>query len=174
MTNAVPLAPPRATAWLVAAIRVGVGLMWIDNVSWKIPPGFGEGDSPSGLYRWALNGIEYEVLAPWSWFVDTVVLPNFAVFGWMVLALEASIGAFLLIGLFTRVFALLGLAQCLAITFSVLNTPHEWYWSYLLMIFIHLLLFAIAAGRYGGMDGVLRPVWSQRGGRLSLLMKAAS
>ncbi|GAB4004767.1 hypothetical protein GCM10029992_50720 [Glycomyces albus] len=84
------------------------------------------------------------------------------------------LGAFLLIGLFTRAFALLGVVQSLAITFSVLNTPHEWYWAYLLMILVHLLLFAIAAGRYGGMDGVLRPVWSHRDGRLHRLMKAAS
>lgn len=174
MRAATPLAPSRLNVGLIAAVRVGVALMWIDNVSWKVPPRFGEGDPPGGLYRWTLNGVEHEVLAPWAWFVETVVVPNFAVFGWLVLAIEASLGAFLLIGLFTRAFALLGIVQTLAITFSVLNTPHEWYWAYLLMILVHLLLFAIAAGRYGGMDGLLRPVWAHRDGRLSRLMKAAS
>ncbi|GAB3651132.1 TQO small subunit DoxD [Glycomyces tarimensis] len=168
------IAPTGPSRWLIAAVRVGVALMWIDNVSWKVPPDFGRGEEPSTLYRWTLNAVEYEVLAPWAWFIDTVVLPNFTVFGWLVLAIEASLGAFLLVGLFTRAFALLGVVQSLAITFSVLNTPHEWYWAYLLMVLIHLLLFATAAGRYGGMDGVLRPAWARRDGRLDRLMKAAS
>ncbi|MCH7232303.1 hypothetical protein L0U85_15775 [Glycomyces sp. L485] len=174
MKATTPFAPSRLSGWLIAAARIGVALMWIDNVSWKTPPGFGEGDPPSTLYRWTLNGVEYEVLAPWAWFIDTVVVPNFTVFGWLVLALEASLGAFLLIGLFTRLFALLGVVQSLAITFSALNAPHEWYWAYLLMILIHLLLFATAAGRYGGMDGVMHSHWGHRGGRLHRLMKAAS
>ncbi|THV32873.1 TQO small subunit DoxD [Glycomyces buryatensis] len=173
MKAATPIAPSRLNVWLIAVVRVGVALMWIDNVSWKVPPNFGEGTS-RGLYRWTLYGVEYEVLAPWAWFVETVVVPNFLLFGWLVLAMEASLGAFLLIGLFTRAFALLGVVQSLAITFSVLNAPHEWYWAYLLMILIHLLLFAVAAGRYGGMDGILRPLWIHRNGRVYRLMKAAS
>lgn len=168
------LAPNRPSAWLIAGARVGVAFMWIDNVSWKRPPDFGEGDPPRMLYRWTLNGVEHEVFAPWSWFIDNVVLPNFTLFGWLVLTLEASLGAFLLIGLFTRAFALLGIIQSVAIAFSALGVPHEWYWAYLLMMLIHLLLFATAAGRYGGMDGVMRPVWQRRDGIPSRLMKAAS
>lgn len=169
-----PPATSRTSAWLIAAVRVGVALMWIDNASWKVPPDFGRGESPSTLYRWTLNGVEHEVFAPWSWFIENVVLPNFTLFGWLVLALEASLGAFLLIGLFTRLFALLGIVQTVAISFSVLGVPHEWYWAYLLMGLIHVLLFAIAAGRHYGMDGLMRPVWDRRGGPLSKLMKAAS
>lgn len=168
------LAPSRLSSWLIAASRVGVALLWIDNASWKVPPDFGEGDPPRTLYRWTLNGIEYEVLAPWSWFLETVVIPNFAFFGWTVLIVEAALGAFLLIGLFTRFFALVGIAQSLAITFSALNAPHEWYWAYLLMILAHMLLFAVAAGRYGGLDAVMRPIWERRGGTLHRLMRAAS
>lgn len=170
---AAPFPPSRLSVWLIAATRVGVALMWIDNVSWKVPPDFGQ-DSGGGLYRWTQYGVENEVLAPWAWFIETMVNPNFTLFGWGVLAIEASLGAFLLIGLFTRAFALLGVVQTLAITFSVLNTPHEWYWAYLLMLLIHVLLFATAAGRYGGMDGLLRPVWHHRPGRFYRLLEAAS
>jgi thiosulfate dehydrogenase (quinone) large subunit len=46
-----------------------------------------------------------------------------------------------------------------AIALSVLNAPHEWYWSYLLMLLAHVALFATAAGRYAGLDSVLRPSW---------------
>lgn len=169
-----PLAPTRTSAWFIAAARVGVALMWIDNASWKVPPDFGRDGSPSGLYLWTLNAVDHEVFAPWARFVENVVLPNFALFGWLVLALEASLGAFLLIGLFTRLFALLGIVQTIAISFSVLNVPHEWFWAYLLMGLIHLLLLATAAGRYCGMDGLMRPIWERRGGPVSRLMKAAS
>ena len=70
------------------------------------------------------------------------MLPNFAFFGWMVLLVEASLGAFLLIGLATRFWAVIGVAQTVVIMLSVLNAPHEWYWSHLLMLLVHLALFA--------------------------------
>ncbi|WP_166346924.1 TQO small subunit DoxD [Phytoactinopolyspora limicola] len=173
--------PPQATgpgrvhsAWLLALARVGVALMWIDNTSWKQPPDFGEGDPPRMLYRWTLMGVEHEVLRPYAWFVETVVLPNFTVFGWLVLIVEASLGAFLLVGLFTRAFALVGLGQSVAIALSTLNAPHEWYWAYLLMFLVHLMLFATAAGRYGGLDGVLRPYWRRCDGRLARVLMRVS
>jgi thiosulfate dehydrogenase [quinone] large subunit len=77
----------------------------------------------------------------------------------MVLLVEAALGAFLLIGLATRFWALIGIAQTVVIALSVLNAPHEWYWSYSLMLLVHVALFATAAGRYAGLDGVLRPGW---------------
>jgi thiosulfate dehydrogenase [quinone] large subunit len=67
-----------------------------------------------------------------------------------------------------------GVAQTLAITLSVLNAPHEWPWSYLLMLMAHAAVFAVAAGRYGGLDGVLRPRWLASDTRLSRLLVRAS
>ncbi|WP_367115274.1 TQO small subunit DoxD [Actinophytocola sp.] len=72
---------------------------------------------------------------------------------------EAGIGAFLLVGLATRLWALIGAAQSVVIALSVLNAPHEWPWAYYLMILIHLAFFATMAGRAYGVDGVLRPSW---------------
>jgi len=87
------------------------------------------------------------------------VLPNLTFFGWLTLLLEASLGAFLLVGLVTRLWAVLDIGQSLAIALSVLDAPNEWQWSYYLMILAHLALYATAAGRAYGLDGVLRPVW---------------
>ena len=87
---------------LIAVLRVGVALLWIQNVSWKDPPTFGEGASPSGLYQFTNFAVEYPVFPPYSWLVEHLVLPNFAFFGWAVLLVEAALGAFLLIGLATR------------------------------------------------------------------------
>ena len=59
------------------------------------------------------------------WLIENVVLPNFTLFGYLTLLAEASLGAFLLVGLATRFWALVGIAQTVAITLSVLNGPNE-------------------------------------------------
>jgi len=161
------------TRTLVAATRVAVALMWVQNAFWKVPPDFGR-DRKDDLYRFVQHAVEHPVLPPYSWVVEHVVLPNFTFFGWTTLLVEASLGAFLLIGLATRFWALVGVGQSTAIALSVLNTPGEWHWSYYLMIVAHLALFAVAAGRAGGLDGVLRPRWSASSGRVAAVMVRAS
>jgi thiosulfate dehydrogenase (quinone) large subunit len=156
---AVPVLPSRINRAVIAAVRIAVGLLWLQNAAWKIPPNFGRGDPPDGLYLSATNAVSHPVVPPYAWLMEHVVLPNFTFFGWMVLLVEASLGAFLLIGLATRLWALIGVAQTVVIMLAVLNAPHEWYWSYLLMLLVHLALFATAAGRYAGLDGVLRTGW---------------
>jgi thiosulfate dehydrogenase (quinone) large subunit len=157
--DAVPLPPSRLNRALLAIVRIGVGLLWIQNVGWKTPPNFGRGDPPGGLYLSASYAVSHEVLRPYAWLMERFVLPNFTFFGWMVLLVEAALGAFLLIGLATRFWALIGIAWTVVIALSVLNAPHEWYWSYVLMLLAQVALFATAAGRYAGVDGVLRPGW---------------
>lgn len=160
--HASPL-PGRAGPLSLAALRIGVALMWIQNVGWKYPPTFGEGPRPGALYRFTRWAVDYEVFGPYAWFVEHVVLPNFQLFGWLTLFVEAGLGAFLLIGLATRLWAVIGIGQCLAITLSVLNAPHEWHWSYFLMILAHLALLGTAAGRYYGLDGQVRLTWRSFG-----------
>jgi thiosulfate dehydrogenase [quinone] large subunit len=162
------LVPSRLDRVLLAVVRIGVGLLWMQNVSWKPPPDFGRGDPPGGLYLSATYAVSHEVLHPYAWLMDRFVLPNFTFFGWAVLVVEAALGAFLLIGLATRFWSLVGIAQTVAIALSVLNAPHEWYWSYVLMLLAHVALFATAAGRYAGLDGLLHPAWQ---GSRSLLAR---
>jgi thiosulfate dehydrogenase [quinone] large subunit len=169
-----PLALSRTSRALVATLRIGVAMLWIHNLSWKNPPTFGQGDQPSGLYEFTRWAVEFPVFPPYTWLVEHLVLPNFTVFAWAVLLVEAAIGAFLLVGLATRLWALVGVGQTLAITFSVANAPHEWLWSYLLMLLAHLAILATAAGRYAGLDGVLRPAWRAADGRLPRLLLRAS
>ncbi|MEJ7755961.1 MAG: TQO small subunit DoxD [Nocardioidaceae bacterium] len=176
MTTAVARgAPPsdvvtdsRGTRVLLAVLRVGVAIMWIENVGWKRPPDF------SSLRTLTTDAVEHPVFSPFSWVVEHVVLPNFTFFAWMTLLLEASIGAFLFIGLATRLWALIGIGQSLAITMSVLNAPNEWEWSYYLMILAHVGIFATAAGRAYGLDGALRPIWRSSDGRLSRVLMRLS
>jgi thiosulfate dehydrogenase [quinone] large subunit len=79
-----------------------------------------------------------------------------------------------LIGLATRFWAVIGVAQTVVIMLSVLNAPHEWWWSYVLMLLAHLALFATAAGRYAGLDGLLRTDWQRSHSPLARLLVRTS
>ncbi len=102
------------------------------------------------------------------------MLPNFRFFGWVVLITEALLGAFLVIGLLTRLWALVGVGLSLAIAMSVVLAPGEWPWAYYLMVVSHLVVAGTAAGRFAGLDGILRSVWQRRSGRASKLAEALS
>jgi len=158
---------------VIAGLRIAVALLWIQNVSWKSPPDFGRNDH-TGLFQFTSDAVEHPVLAPFSWLVQYVVLPNFTLFGYATLLVEFSLGVFLFAGLLTRFWAAVGILQTLAITMSVLNTPNEWHWSYYLMLAVHAVLIATAAGRSAGLDGLLRPHWRASSTRLAKLALRAS
>lgn len=153
---------------LLATVRIGLGFLWLGGAAWKTPPEFG------GLHDWTSFAVQFPVFSPFSWLVEHVVLPNFLFFAWGVLFLEASLGGFLLVGLATRFWAVAGAAQTMVIILSALRAPHEWPWSYFLMLMAHFAIFAAAAGRYAGVDGVLRPAWQQSSSRLARLLVRAS
>lgn len=157
----------------MAGVRLVLGVLWLQNSGWKSPPDFGR-EAGRGLYRFTTYAVTHEVIGPFAWFVREIVLPNFIIFGWLTLLVEASLGAFLLLGLATRFWALVGIAQSVAIALSVLNAPHEWSWSYYLMITGHVALLATAAGRTLGLDALLRPVWQRSRSRVARLLLLAS
>jgi uncharacterized membrane protein YphA (DoxX/SURF4 family) len=174
--DAVPLEPlesGRLSRALVAVVRIVVALMWIQNLNWKIPPDFGR-SRKADLFAFVQDAVTHPVVPAYSWLVEHLILPNLTLFGYVTLLTEFGLGVFLLAGLFTRLWALVGIAQTVAITLSVLNTPGEWHWAYFLMLAAHLLLFATAAGRVAGLDGILRPLWRHSTGRLARLAVIAS
>ena len=137
----------------IGAVRIVAGLLWLANLEWKRPPDFGR-NQKNGLYKYVDGAVAHRVFAPWSWIVEHVVLKQYVLFGWTTLLLESALAALLLLGLWTRPVALLAAANSLAIGLSVLHYPNEWPWSYYLMIALHVLLFATAAGEHVGLDGV--------------------
>jgi thiosulfate dehydrogenase [quinone] large subunit len=163
-TAATAPASDRASRAVMAAIRIAVGVLWLTNTRWKTPPDFGEVGG-GGLYGFTVDAVDHPVLAPYSAIIEHVVLPNFRAFGWAVLVLEALLGAFLLLGLTTRLWGVIGAVQSLFIGLAVARSPDEWPWSYILMIAANLAVAATAAGRTVGLDGVLRPIWRRRPGR---------
>ena len=131
-------------------LRLAAALLWLSNVGWKVPPDFGRSPGACrGLCRFVQVGIDHPVVPGYSWILETVVQPNLALFGWGVLVLEYLLAALLLSGVLTRLAAVGGFAQSLAIGLSVANAPEEWYWSYVLMAALHLAVFATAIGDVG-------------------------
>ncbi|MGH9245286.1 MAG: hypothetical protein ACRD29_13410 [Acidimicrobiales bacterium] len=129
-------------------LRMTAGLVWLSNVSWKVPPGFGENaDGCRGLCGFVQAGIDHPVAPGYPWILDHVVRPNLAVFGWGVLVMEFLLAGFLLAGAWARVAAVVGFGHSLTIALAVANAPDEWYWSYALMAVLHLAVFATADDR---------------------------
>ena len=173
LTSAPGEAPLPGGPQVMAAIRIGVGVLWLTNTNWKTPPDFGQAGG-GGLYGYTRDAVDHSVFAPYSWIVEHGVLPNFRAFGWMVLLLEASLAAFLLLGLTTRFWALLSAVQAAAVGLSVGLSPGEWPWSYYLMVMVSVSLWATAAGRTWGLDGVLRPILAGRSGKVEALVRRAT
>ncbi len=92
-------------------------------------------------------------------FLDNVAIPNIRWFGYMVWGMEAFIFISLFFGIFSRLGALVALAQSaqLWIGLAGITNPAEWEWSYNLMPVLSLLLLALAPGRVFGIDAWLRP-----------------
>lgn len=126
-------------------LRLGAAFLWLSNVGWKRPPDFGRSDDGcAGLCGFVDAGAESGIVGPWRWFLENVAAENLVAVGWAVLLIEFSLAAVLLSGRFTRVAALVGVAQSAVIGFSVANAPDEWYWSYALMVLLHVAVFATA------------------------------
>jgi thiosulfate dehydrogenase [quinone] large subunit len=155
-------------ARIFAGVRVTAGVLWLTNAGWKTPPDF------SSLFNFTKGAVDHPILPPYSWLVEHQILPHIGIFGWMVLLTEAMLGAFLILGLATRFWALVGAAQAIAIGLSVALLPGEWPWSYYLMVLVHLAIFASAAGRTWGLDELLRPVLPLEDSRIRRLLLRAT
>ncbi|MGC9541936.1 Rv1678 family membrane protein [Streptomyces sp. UG1] len=152
---------PRGQAGGAAFLRVLLGLMWLHNVSWKVPPDFGDADG--GLYKWTAFAVSHPVFPPYSWAVEKAVLPNIEVFGWGVLLAESALAVLLLTGAWVRLAAALGVGMSLSIGLSVAEAPHEWPWAYWLMIGAHVAILFSSAGRAFAVDALRAGLGSARG-----------
>jgi len=146
----------RAPGYTIGGVRILAGLMWLANLHWKVPTDFGQ-SSGGGLFKYVAAAALNAPLAPYRWALRELVLPNFQAFGWFTLISETVVAALLVIGYRSRWVALAGAALAVPIGLSALYYPKtdEWAWSYLLMIGLHLLLWAVPSGDHLGVDGVL-------------------
>jgi hypothetical protein len=137
-------------SWGPTTLRYVAALLWLSNVSWKVPPDFGESaETCNRLCGFVQDGIDHPVLPGTAWFFDTIVQPNLTAFGWFTLLIESTLVVLLLSGRYLRTAGVLGIVQSVGIGLAVANTPGEWYWSYILMAALSFAILILA--------GSLRP-----------------
>lgn len=106
--------------------------------------------------------------------LDRLFIPNIALFGWLVWLAEFSIFVSMLLGLFTRLGALVAIGMSLQLYVGLANIPrpYEWEWSYGAIVVLSIAMLGAAAGRTLGVDAWLRRKLkdpAERGNRLAKL-----
>jgi uncharacterized membrane protein YphA (DoxX/SURF4 family) len=128
-------------------VRLLVGAMWWQQSLWKLPPyytdhpeqPFGE----TGLAYWMILMGQHAAIPLQADFVNQIVLPHFYLFAPVVYALEVLTAVSLMLGLFVRLFAVVGALQ-------ILNL-----WT-CFFLFLLMLVFALQQfGRSLGIDAIL-------------------
>lgn len=132
-------------SWL---LRLLMGCMWWQQSLWKIPPNY------DGLIYWMKQQVDHAFVPLQSTLVEQVVLPHIALFGPLVYLVEVAIGVSLMLGLLTRLGAILGLLMGLNLWFGLYSAPGEWPWTYVFLIVIQALFAIDPPGRDLGLDAI--------------------
>ena len=139
----------------IAALRILMGIYFLYAGIPKLMGVLGISHEPFKL----TNALDMMVKSAWpSWyhsFLTSFALPHAAVFGWLVALGEVAVGAGLVLGLFTRLSAGIGVflnANYFFATFyGFARFPNLWY------TVLHLLFIGTAAGRTWGLDALVVP-----------------
>ncbi len=131
-------------ALVFAGLRIFVGVVWIANLSWKLPPDFGRHKARGLLYSFELAH-HWALVGPLRNLVGSVVIPHFTLFGWLVFGIELSAGVLLTLGLMTRLGGVFGTAESVAIMLLVGRAPSEWFWGYAMFVILNALPLVVPA-----------------------------
>lgn len=142
------------TPYVLAMCRILYGLLWLQQATWKVPPDFGLA-SNGGLFHWTQELAKYSVLPGHRLFVESVILPNFVFFAWLILLTELFIGLSHLLGILTRLGALMAVAMSANLLLGLIRHPSEWPWSFIMLLGYALVFLSGHPGRILGLDGRL-------------------
>ena len=129
--------------------RVSMGIMFWSQTLWKLPPTYGD------LRYWMEQLVKGAAFPAHADFVRSVVLPHFTFFAPQVYVGEVLITVSLMLGLFTRLGALLGALSAVNLYLGLYRIPSEWPWTYGFMILLLITLWVQHAGRSLGIDAML-------------------
>src|SRR6266851_2188530 len=115
-----------APLWPTALARIVYGLLWWQQSKWKVPSDDFGRTSGGGLWYWVHQEIQYPTITAYKDFLVNVMIPHWMFFGYLTLITETTIGGLLILGLFTRLGALIPLGMATNITIGILGVPHEW------------------------------------------------
>jgi len=146
-----------APLWPLALVRILYGVLWWQQSKWKVPSDDFGRKSGGGLWYWVQQEIQHPTVLAYRDFQVGVMIPHWTFFGWMTLITETFIGITLILGLFTRLGSLVAVGMALNITIGILSVPHEWVWTYVMLIALPVLFLFAGAGRSFGLDSFLVP-----------------
>jgi len=144
----------------ILCLRVLTGTMWWQQSLWKIPPHY------AGLVYWMKQEAAHAAVPLQGALVRNFVLPHIAGFGPLVYAFEVAIGVSLILGLFTRLGAFMGILMAVNLWLGLYSAPGEWPWTYFFLVIIMMLFFIDPPGRVLGFDGL----WHRAGARGASLL----
>jgi len=128
---------------------------------------------PAGLPDF---GVNIKPLAQVNgWLLDSIVIPNIRLFGWLIWLAEFWVFLSMLLGLFTRAGALVAIGVMGQLWLGLANIPRpfEWEWSYGAILLLAVALLGAAPGRWAGLDAWLRPRLAGPAARGNVLARIA-
>ena len=146
-----------APLWPLALARIVYGVLWWQQSKWKVPSDDFGRKSGGGLWYWVQQEIQHPTVGAYKDFLVNVMIPNWTFFVWMTLITETFIGVTLILGLFTRLGSVVAIGMAANITIGILSVPHEWVWTYTMLIMLPVLFLLTDAGRSLGVEAFLAP-----------------
>ena len=163
-----------APLWPLGLARIVYGYLWWQQSAWKVPSDDFGRKSGGGLWYWVQQEIQHPTVAAYRDFLVNVMIPHWTFFGWMTLVTETFIAVTLILGLFTRLGSLVAIGMAANITIGILGVPHEWGWTYVMLIMWPVIFLLTDAGRSFGVDAFLASRLDDaaaRGNRLDWLLR---
>jgi thiosulfate dehydrogenase (quinone) large subunit len=146
-----------APLWPLGLARILYGYLWWQQSGWKVPSDDFGRKSGGGLWYWVHQEIQYPTVAAYKNFLVNVMIPHWTFFGWMTLITETFIATTLILGLGTRLGSVVAIGMAANITIGILSVPHEWGWTYTMLIMFPVLFLLTDAGRSFGLDAFVAP-----------------
>jgi uncharacterized membrane protein YphA (DoxX/SURF4 family) len=116
-----------------------------------MPPDF------AGLHKYVVAESHYAFLPGYASFVQQVFLPHFILLGASVWLTELLVALSLMLGLFSRLGALLATLLAVQLYIGLAVAPGEWIWTYGMLVLLGVVLVAVPTGRRLGIDQWLAP-----------------
>ncbi|MEO8076443.1 MAG: TQO small subunit DoxD [Acidobacteriota bacterium] len=156
-------------ATVFALARIALGWYWLYEQHWKLPPDFGLHD-PRGLMFAFQQSIQSPTVDLYRAFLQDIVVPNFHLFGWLVLLTEVTIGLSLVLGAATRAGALLGVLQAVNLLIAQGSTP-EGPWTYLAILAANVLVLFTPSNRRFSVDSRIAQRLASSSSKATLLTR---
>ena len=165
----VPMPGSMQYAAAFAAARIAVGLYWLYEQHWKLPPDFGLHDARGLMFAFQ-QSIQFPTVDFYRAFLQNVVVPHFHLFGWLLGFAEVVIGASLVLGAFTRAGAVLGALQAVNLLIAQGRTP-EGPWIYVAILAANVFVLFTPSNKRFSVDNWLVSRLSSPPSRSTLLAR---